>query len=196
MFAARSYSVKFFDADRQHSGQKWCQLRASFGVRPVIVQAEQGASMYDDLIAADKTADITIVDVTGARGTATTVALGLADVALLPVIPGQLEVWALDDAAEVIDGVRAAGAGFKAYGFMNNAPSHPNSRDVRSTRAALNAYRAYFHPLETVIIGRQVFKDALCCGMGVVEMDGGHRDQKATANLNEFFGEVFHEHAR
>jgi chromosome partitioning protein len=192
MFAAHQYRVTLYDADPQRSGGKWCELRASLGVRPYVSMVRQEGDMYDQLTAVAADTDITIVDVSGTRGGALTIALGLADIALVPVVPSQFEVWALDDAAKVFAGLKAKGATFKAYALLNNAPYHAQSRDVKSTRAALNAYKAYFTPCETTVVGRQVFKDALCCGLSVVEMDGGNRDVKATENLNQVYEDIFH----
>lgn len=191
MFASRKHKVRFFGADAQRSGDKWCLLREGLGVRPLIELVDRQGNMYDQLVALRAEDGVTVVDVTGSTGKELTYAVSVADVTIVPVVPGQFEVWALDDAAKAIDGVRETGANPKMYAVLNNASYNKHSRDVKDTRAALNAYQAYFSLCETVIVGKQVYKDALRCGLSVVEMDGGTRDPKATENLNSFFSEIF-----
>jgi chromosome partitioning protein len=188
--AARGHSVTFFDTDVQRSGGKWCDQRRNLGIRPRIDLLIPKDDLFDELQAASQSSDVVVVDVKGTGGPALTIAAGLADLVVVPVIPGQFEVWALDDAADLIESLRATGAGFRCRAVINNAPTTRNSRDVRTVTAALKAYKQFFEPCDTVIFGRQVFKDALSVGLSVIEMDGGARDVKATENINTFFNEA------
>lgn len=193
MFALRKYRALVYDADMQRSSWKWCSLRSELGNRPAIDSHTRTDDIYDDLAAVSKAADVTIVDAGGRRGPELVLALGQADVLVLPVSPSQFDVWALDDIASVVEKVRAAGAGFRSYAVLNNVSSHPQSRDVRATRAALTAYDSYFTPCVQAIVGRQVFRDALVGGLSAVEAEAAEPPAKrrATEELNAVFKEIF-----
>lgn len=191
MFAAKDRSTLLFDTDGQGSARKWGALRESLGIRPKIPFYSQTGDMYVSLEVMADAVDVVVVDTAGKRGPELALVLALADVVIVPVTPSQFDVWALDDIADVLESLTDKGAEFKTHAVINNTSYNPKSRDVKATRGALKAYEAYFAACETHIVGKQVFKDALLTGQGVIEMDGGLRDEKATVQLWNFFKEIF-----
>ena len=191
MFAAKDRSVLLFDTDLQRSVDKWGVMRESLGIRPKVGHAAKTGDMYDTLAELSLATDVVIVDTAGKRGPELSLAISQADIVIVPVTPSQFDVWALDDIADVLENLTDKGAEFKSYAVINNTSYNPKSRDVKATRGALKAYDAYFAACETHIVGKQVFKDALLTGQGVIEMDGGLRDEKATVQLWNFFKEIF-----
>jgi chromosome partitioning protein len=188
MFSARKRTVTLFDADRQRSAHKWSLLRDNLGVLPRVHYRVGTGDITGDLEAARTESDVVIVDVGGKRGPEAAHALAFADDLVVPMAPSQFDVWALDDMTAMLDSFKSAGIAFRSRIVLNNVPYHKNSIDVRSTRAALNNYMAYFQPCETALVGRGVFRDAITRGLAVPEAD---TEGKATQNLNALFEELF-----
>ncbi|MCP3959256.1 MAG: ParA family protein [bacterium] len=109
--------VLVVDTDRQASAHRWAMARDGAAPRPVHrlpVEDEGGARHFSAelrRLAAGRRAGIVLVDCPPGLPTAAIAALLVADLALIPVTPSPLDLWALEDALGMVAEARKARGG-------------------------------------------------------------------------------------
>ncbi len=109
--------VLVVDADRQASAYRWAMARNGAAPSPVHrlpVEDESGARHFAvelRRLAADRRAGFVLVDCPPGLPTAAIAALLLADLALIPVTPSPLDLWALEEALGMVAEARKARGG-------------------------------------------------------------------------------------
>jgi chromosome partitioning protein len=175
--------VWLIDGDRQGTAAAAIAARAESGRQPGIACAQyaDGPTLRGQVQQQrDKWQDI-IIDAGGRDSTALRAALILSDVLLVPFAPRSYDVWALDEARSVRDGLRA-------FAVMNQADPGEHSADNADAAAAV-AEVPQFEYLATPIRRRKAFSNAGGAGLAVSEL--APRDPKAIAEIDSLVSSLF-----
>lgn len=119
-----------------------------------------------------------IVDAGGFDSRELRTAMAAADLMYIPIKASQADLETIPDVASLVLEARKLNAYLDARAFICMAPTNNSNRDVEDAREFMKGFPTL--PLSSNIISeRQVFKEALLLGLGVVEM----RNAKARAEV-------------
>lgn len=180
--------VMLVDADKQESSTRWVNLRQDRGLfAPESVQkfarglrraVTDLSRRYDDII----------VDIGAGDGVAMETTLRVADTAVVPLQPNEMDMWTVD----FLDGLAADSKELNeklvVRAVLNRAPSHHTERDVQ---AALKAFADFpeMQPAEFTVHERSSIRRAVPAGLLIDEWRP--RDIKAQAELAQMYRLVF-----
>ncbi|MCB1876608.1 MAG: AAA family ATPase [Chromatiales bacterium] len=157
------------DTDPLHTIASLLHVRKEEGHQPVIYslvaeeahvqeEVDRVADLFDDVIV-----DIAAGDIAGFRA-----ALKAADKVLIPLLPGQADVWALDDVMPLIDEARQRKPDLPVMAVINKADTNASVRETQETEEALSQVEGL--SLAPVRIGyRVLMRRSLTEGLGVAE---------------------------
>lgn len=187
--------VLLIDADRQGSAQDAVSIRAESGRAPALacVGYPEGRVLRQQLgLLAGKHAD-TIIDAGGRDSEALRVGLVRADALLVPVQPRAVDVWALDDIAQLVTQAQESRADdgrppLRALAVLNLADPGANA-DTQDALEALTAYPQLAQVSGGPIRRRKAVANAMAHGLAVAELLP--RDAKACAEMEALAAAVF-----
>lgn len=195
--AARAKAGKrvwLVDGDRQATAQKAITLRAESGILPGIACSaySDGPTLRAQVLQQKDLYDEIIIDVGGRDSTAMRAAMMLADVMLVPFEPGNYEVWAMDDLAELVREANSHRDGLRVYSFLNKAEPKEDSEDNREAAEVVSSYEEFQH-LPQKLVKRKSFSHSAGNGLTVSEWrnKSGKRDLMAIAELDALISAVF-----
>jgi chromosome partitioning protein len=180
--------VWLIDGDRQGSSMQAIAQRATSDVLPAIAaahytdgptlraQVKQTCSKYDDIL----------IDAGGRDSTAMRAALMLADVVLIPFLPRSVDLWAMNDMAELVAEAHSMRDGLRAYAILNSAD--PRGTDNADAAEAVSAF-THITYLDAPVGRRKALADAYGSGLSVLE--SRPRDEKAIAEITRLVDIVF-----
>jgi chromosome partitioning protein len=114
----------------------------------------------------------------------TRTALGLADIALIPVQPSPVDLWATAHIAQVVEEVRASNPALRAYLVVNQLEARTTlSKLIGSALDELD-----LPALRTTVQRRAVYRNCVLEGRSVYEM--GVRGAPAVAEIEGIINEV------
>ena len=130
--------VMLIDADRQGSSSLWVEIRQekSFCV-PVSVQ-KFGRGLRGSVIDLSRRYDDIVVDIGAGDGVAMASVLRIADFAIIPFQPNEMDIWTADLLNSLVGEAKELNDDLEVTAFLNRAPAHRTAKDVR---AALDALR-------------------------------------------------------
>jgi len=121
-------------------------------------EIERISDLFDDIIV-----DIAAGDKVGLRA-----ALKVADKVLIPLLPGQADVWALSDTMELIGEARQAKPELPVMVVINKADTNQQIRETQETEEAMNHVKGI--SLAPTSLGyRVVMRRSLTEGLGAAE---------------------------
>lgn len=157
------------DTDPLHTISNLLVVRSAEGHQPVIyslvakeTDVEQEVARVKDLF------DDIIVDIAAGDREGFRAALRSADKVLIPLLPGQADVWALDDAMLLINEVREEKPDLPVLVVINKADTNQQVRETQETEEAL-AQVAGISIAPTHIGYRVLMRRSLTEGQGVAE---------------------------
>jgi chromosome partitioning protein len=127
-----------------------------------------------------------IIDTGGRDTTSQRAALTVADVLLVPFLPRSFDVWTLEKAATLVEEMRLANPGLRAYAFLNR--TDPRGQDNLEAAAVLQDTPALAF-LDTPLGARKAFSNAAAQGLAVTELTP--QDRKASAEILAVFRSLF-----
>lgn len=130
---------------------------------PPVVHIE-GRSLRKDLGRVSQGFDAVVIDSPGNNGTEARAAMLVADVVLLPVVPGGPDMWLLQKTIALLEDARQVRPSLRAVVVFNRADA---TTLARTSREALSGLEVAV--LEHAITRRVVFGEALLSGQGVVD---------------------------
>ncbi len=166
--ARRNRRVVLVDLDPQGSAVKWHgveenqafeTLHQPFMLRPSDIEAF--ASTYDDVII-DAPPDISAITRAG---------LGASDIAVVPVSPSSLDLWACTDTLKMIESVQARHPDLTVKFLVNR--KIPGTRTGREIRDALKGFNISI--LDAELCQRVAFVEAMKYGVSVMQFSPGSK---------------------
>ena len=158
------------DADPQHTAMDLIEVRKEEGHHPMIYGLGADERRLDEeLDQIESIFENIVVDIAAGDKGAFRAALGAADRLLIPLLPGQADVWALHHVMEVFDEVRPDRPDLDVMAVINKADTNPQVRETQETEEAVTQLNIELAP---VTIGNRVtFRRSLTEGLGVIEWD-------------------------
>ncbi len=179
--------VWLINGDKQRSALQTIAQRIAADRKPAIAashypdgkmlksQVDLQASKYDDVI----------IESGGRDNTSLRASVMVADKVIIPVLPKNYELWAIDELDEILQDALIARPNIPIYAVLNMAKSAGSAN-----QAALDyvADFPYIQILKTRIGRRDLFDDCAGKGMSVLEYSRSH---KAKDEMQAFVNEVF-----
>jgi chromosome partitioning protein len=169
------------DTDGQGTCRTWAAVASDAEQDGPPVVAVDGRSLRRDLERVSAGFDVVILDTSPRLGAEVRAAMLVADLVLLPVVPGAADVWALRETVAVLDEARGLRPEIQ-MGVVLNRASRTTLTGV--TRSALEELKV---PVLGALGDRVAFGEATAKGLGVVTYAPG---SKAAAEIEELVGAV------
>ena len=161
-------AVRLVDLDPQKTLTDLVAVRGEIGLEPMLERPIDRLVDLDD----EAGAAWTIVDVGAADMLGMVTAIGLADMVLVPVMPGQADIWATQRFLRTIDRERPDHCTIRL--FVNRADPSDQGRETREASIALDAIAGMLNAVSVLParLGRRVaFCRSLSEGAAVFELE-------------------------
>ncbi len=178
--ARRNFKVTYVDADPQGSALKWHGVEGNQAFE--LVHQPHSLMISEVNILADNF-DHVIIDAPPAIGHTTRTILSASDLAIIPVSPSSLDIWACKETLNLIDTLRAQHTELQSKFLINRKV--PGTRVGRQVREALHEFETDI--LDTELHQRVAFVDAMKYGVSVMQFAPG---SKAAAEIEQLCDEV------
>lgn len=183
--------VLLIDADDQETATDFTALRSDRregGAGYTGIKLTGSSVRTETLKLKAKYEDI-VIDTGGRDTTSQRAALAVSDVLLIPFVPRSFDVWTIEKVAELVQEMRAANPGLKAYTFINRA----DARGSDNEDAAQVLQECSALTLAGATIGqRKAFGNAAAEGLAVTELR--QPDAKANEEIKALYRIVFGTH--
>jgi len=184
----RGASVLLGDVDPQGSALAWAAQASSNGHEaPTTVRLGEGFHRPGQLSRLAEPFDWTILDTPPHGGTTLRAALSVADIALLPVTPSPLDLWALGDTLQTISEAEAFRPTLRAGLVLNRTARTAVASRARSSLPTTGL------PIVGELGARVAFVEAFATGQGVTVYAPGSdaaREVSALVDAISTFGAV------
>jgi chromosome partitioning protein len=179
---AVSHDTLILDADPQRSSLQWRDIAGESQTLPVVDAVE---SLPDAIHRHRPSARYLVMDCPpSVQAVQTRQALESCDVALIPVQPSPLDLWATVHIEQEVERARRVNPGLRAFIVVNQLePRTRLSRLVRTALAELNVPAA-----ATAIRRRVAYRNAFLEGRSVVDL--GSRGAEAREEIQQLISEV------
>jgi chromosome partitioning protein len=182
-FAHAGYKVAIADADTNQSSLRWSGLRKHDIPIVAVFGLPDGNSLSANIKPLNKDYDIVIIDGTPALSKLTSKIILLADIVIIPVLPGVLDIWATEMFVERHqEAVELRGKDIPAYFLLNRFK--PNTNFSKEVKDVLQ--ETTIPTLNTTLNDRIAYAEAVVGGLGVYE----HKDEKAKQEMTALFNEI------
>jgi chromosome partitioning protein len=191
MRAQKGADVFLIDADSQRSASDFFAVREQEGHHPSLCCAGiSGPGTYDEIRKLSQKFDDTVIDVGGRDTITLRKALLAADVAIIPFIPSQLDVWGLDRMDEIVHEAKILNENLRAISVMNKVDSNP--RIMLKEEALTIAKDLKNIKFSGLTVGYRVsYRRCIADGIAVTELQKSKKDEKAVAEMIGLYKEVF-----
>ena len=140
---ATGSDVMLVDGDRQGTATYWVDVRNELGLpTPSTVQAFQ-RSLRRSVMDLTRHYDEIVVDVGAGDGVGMESILRIADLAVLPLQPNELDIWTVGLLDELAGDASAVNESLTVKAVLNRAPTHHANTDAQAAHAALLEWSAY-----------------------------------------------------
>lgn len=174
------------DADKQGSAAAWSEVRDAQELPRVPCVQKYGKGLSNELRELSRKYHNVWVDVGGHDSEEMRSAMLAGDLLLVPIRPAQLDVWSLPRILEIVGQAQSFNEKLQYFFVVNGAHTSPNVKDADEIADLLGDY-----PLcRSIIHHRRAFAKAPVTGMGVVDMQGSERDEKAVAEVVGLYDEL------
>jgi len=191
--AQQSKDVLLVDADRQITATTWwAERQKSHPDLPKIHCVQKYDQIDATLLDLNERYAFVIVDTPGHDSDAMRSAMIVADVLIVPFRPSSIDLDTLPSMTHIIKQAGFINPKLKVFAYVNSAPTNSKDVDVVYAKATINQY-PQFTLIDAVLYDRRVYRDAMPCGLGVLEMTGkSDSETNAKAELTNLVGEVLH----
>ena len=189
MRAGAGRDVLLLDTDRQGSASFWAATRSEetelAGVACVQKFGKGLQSQVRDL--AKRYQDV-VIDAGGRENLELRNALAVAELALVPMRPSQLDVWSLARMSELIEEASNYNPELRSLVVLNAASTHPGVSEASETAEVVEEFEN-LKLARAIVRDRIAFRRAAMAGLSVAELTPA--DEKARAEVQALFDEVF-----
>lgn len=189
MRAQSGKDVLVVDADPQGSFSEFCRVREEEGHKPALTCGTiLGKSVASEVRKFSPRFDDIVIDCGGRDTAAFRSALLVADVLLVPALPGQFDAWSLESVDTVVEEAKALNEKIRSFLVLNKVDSNPRigiAEEVVEYASDL----ANLVPLPVKIGYRVAYRRSVAEGQAVNELP--KKDQKAIAEMEQLYKEVY-----
>ncbi len=194
--AAAGREVLLIDGDSQGSASDFTAIRREARGGDAGYSNVQlfGASIRAEGLRLAPKYDELIIDVAGRDSAGQRAAIAIADIVILPFLPGSFDIWGLERTIDIIEEARAYNENLRTFALLNRAdPSDRDNIAAINTVDAINTIEGVggIQVLRSRLGNRKAFRSASGQGLIVTEMKP--RDEKAVAEIRHLFSEIFPE---
>ena len=191
--AIQGKDVLLVNADRQSSSSKAIARRDEAGLTPsvTLVAYPDGEQLRTQVLRQAGKYDDIIIDVGGRDSSALRHAMMIADVMLVPIVPGDFELDALEDElVPLINEIQASRGDnpLPIYAYLNMAEANKFSSDNLDTRRSIESFPE-LQLLDFNIVKRKAIATASSHGLSVREMK--KKDFKAVKEIDALMAALF-----
>jgi len=152
------------DADPQGSATAWAARAAELGRDGPPCFSVASAALRRDLPRLIEPFSVALLDGPARLGAETRAAMLAADLVVVPMTPGAVDLWAAAETVRVLEDARGLRPELRAVALLNRADRTALSRMARSAIASLG-----IAPLDVVVGSRVAFGEGMLNGLGVVD---------------------------
>jgi len=183
------HDVLLIDADSQRSALDFTNLRTEqVGTPGYTAVALGGTGMSTKVRQLSPKYDDVIIDAGGRDSSSLRASLLVAEVVLIPTHPRSLDLWAIEQTAEIVKEARETNSDLMALVVINGA----DSQGLDNEQAADYVREIEGLKLLNITIGRRkAFANALGQGRSVLEVSNRDKDSKATNEMNELVAAIY-----
>jgi chromosome partitioning protein len=191
--AVQGKDVLLVNADRQSSSSRAIDRRDAAGITPsvTLVAYPDGDQLRTQVLRQAGKYDDIIIDAGGRDSSALRHAMMIADVMLVPIVPGDFELDALEDElVPLINEIQASRADnpLPIYAYLNMAEPNKFSSDNLVTRKSIESFPE-LQLLDLNIVKRKAIAAASTSGRSVREMKV--KDFKAVKEIDALMAALF-----
>lgn len=174
--ARREQRVTLIDTDDSRDVTGWLATRATAWPKlPRIIGQHVAENIGDAACQARELGDV-VLDVGGRDVEALRVGMSVADVLLMPIAPGQFDLFSCKRMARRVNECRRWNKNLRALFFVNKAETNSSLRSLNDEAAELcRSFVPVVETAETRIHRRIAFGRAASEGLGVHELPSGDR---------------------
>ena len=185
---AAGSDVMLVDGDRQGTATYWAEVRSELGLPiPSTVQAFQ-RSLRRSVLDLTRHYDEIVVDVGAGDGVGMESILRIADLAVVPLQPNELDIWTAGLLDELAGDASAVNEKLAVKAVLNRAPTHHANTDAQAAHAALMRCQ-YIETTGLTIRERSSIRRSVPAGKLVNEWQP--RDSKGEQELGALYNLVY-----
>lgn len=191
MLAMQGYEVLLVDADEQGTAKDFATIREEGGFVPKLTTVSlQDAAVRTEIKKLKEKYDHIVVDTGGRDTTSQRAAMAVANLFLVPFVPGSFDIWTCEKVDKLVDSCKEWNEGLKAYSFLNRA-DHQGTDNDEAAQILTEMEHVGFLP-EIRLGSRKAFRAAGGKGMAVCEWRGENRkrDKDAEEEMSALFSKV------
>ncbi len=189
MRANQGMDVLLVDADDQGTASDFTAVRnetlVEEGAGYTSIKLYGAAVRSEVLRMAKKYADV-VIDVGGRDTAGQRAALSMADVYVIPFLPGSFDVWTLESVGKLVEEARAFNENLKAVCIINRADAKGSDN---SDAAAIAKDTPGLEFVDASLGNRKAFRSAASNGLAVTEFKPS--DSKAIAEIKKLYKLLF-----
>lgn len=181
--------VLLVDADKQTSSSMWAAIRTEGNYSPALICVQKVGKIGNDLLQLSQNYEV-IVDAGGADSQEMRQGIAVADKWILPVRPGQLDLFTMVKMRRLRDEVEErVGRAPKAMVVLNAV--HSSTNEAEEARELL-ADDPNMPVAKCQLVDRVAMRRAVLAGCGLIELTGTNKTE-ALAEMLALYEEVFEE---
>lgn len=182
--------VLLVDADRQASSTMWASMRVEGGFEPMFLCVQKNGKLGADVVLATRSYEV-IIDAGGADSVELRQSIAVADRWIVPVRPGQLDLFSMAKMAQLLEDVEAKTGQIPETHVVLNAVS-PHTRESEEARELL-ADNPRMPVMAAHLVDRVAMRRAVMAGCGVTELTGKLANEAANTEMLALYAEVYRE---
>ncbi|HLP81261.1 MAG TPA: AAA family ATPase [Nitrosomonas sp.] len=190
MRTAEGKDVLLVDADDQGTASDFTAIRnetlESRGGAGYTSIKLHGAAVRSEVLRMSKKYDDIVIDVGGRDTAGQRAALSVADIYVVPFLPGSFDVWTLDNVASLVEEARAFNQNIKAVCVINRADAK-GSDNAEAASIAKEIPGLDF--VDAPLGNRKAFRSAAAQGLAVIEVKPA--DSKAISEIKKLVRYLF-----
>ncbi|MCA0447259.1 MAG: AAA family ATPase [Bacteroidetes bacterium] len=159
------YRVLLIDSDANANAVSWFGVRGSEQLNIPTVAIRESKALLKNIRVFQKEYDLIVIDGTPSVDPLTSAILAITDVAIIPIKPSPLDVWATGKFMEAYNVATAVNQNIKTFVL----PNEFDFRNVISRETVKVISEMPFTILESKLGNRVAFKECLASGLGVTE---------------------------
>lgn len=183
-FAVHSKDVILVDADVQRTSSNWFHDRNETDL-PKMACVQKYDNIKSTLADLGRRYEYVIVDCQGRDSIELRTGLLAADMFIVPCRPSQPDIDTIPLMSDMVKTAREINETLQAFCVLTMTPSNPHITEVADSKSFIGDF-SEIKLLHSIIGDRKVYRDAIACGKGVIEMN----NEKALSEMQQFMKEV------